>query len=146
MPDLQLPRRVIVWVESAHFLDETLDSSSVARTVAQMKVAIFSGQESAVRVSWIFWSDVRAKRWGSEGDSESVRFSSPLGICSFPFWHIKILWIEKCMSWFLNNKNDPSAGLKSHHVMWYTDTPKVMFRGFICIERMTLQRIRRCPP
>ena len=42
MPDLQLPRRVVVWVESAHFLDENLDSSSVARTVAQMKVAIFS--------------------------------------------------------------------------------------------------------
>ena len=60
-----LPRRVIVWVESAHFLDENLDSSSVARTVAQMKMAIFSGQERAVRVSWIFWSDVRAKRWGS---------------------------------------------------------------------------------
>ena len=54
MPDLQLPRRVVVWVESAHFFDETLDSSSVARTVAQMKVAIFSGQERTVRVSWIF--------------------------------------------------------------------------------------------
>ena len=40
-----LPRRVIVWMESAHFFDETLDSSSVARTVAQMKMAIFSGQE-----------------------------------------------------------------------------------------------------
>ena len=70
----------------AFFGMKFLDSSRVARTVAQMKMAIFSGQG---RSGGSFEAMFEPNAEAGDSDSELVRFYSPQGICSCPCWHIK---------------------------------------------------------